>query len=203
MINVLIVDDHPLIAEGLGKALTATGSINVCGYASNAGTVLSKTSQLLPDVILLDIKLPDGNGVDLCKRIIEANPAQKVIALTSFNQRYYIQEMIKNGAQGYLLKNAEPAEIIDAIFCVYEGETYYSPEVRKIIFADKDHSIFLSKREIEVLKLIAQGLTNAEIADKLFISPLTADSHRKNLIIKLGAKNTASLIHIASIDGFI
>jgi DNA-binding NarL/FixJ family response regulator len=203
MVNVLIVDDHPLIAEGLGKALTATGSINISGYANSAATALAKATLLKPDVILLDIKLPDGNGIEVCKKIIDALPSQKVIALTSFNQRYYIQEMIKNGAQGYLLKNAEPAEIIDAIFCVFDGETYYSPEVRKIIFADKEHSIYLSKREIEVLKLIAQGLTNAEIADKLFISPLTADSHRKNLIIKLGAKNTASLIHIASVDGFI
>ncbi len=203
MISVLIVDDHPLISEGLSKALFETGSICVCAIAQNAAACFDLFKQHDPDVILLDIKLPDGNGVDLCKKIIGDKPSQKIIALTSYNQKYYIQEMIKSGAQGYLLKNAEPNQITEAIIAVYEGEMYFSPEVDKLIHAKIDNSIYLSKRETEVLKLIANGLTNAEIAEKLFISPLTVDSHRKNLILKLGAKNTASLIHIASQDGFV
>ncbi len=203
MISVLIVDDHPLISEGLSKALAETGSISVCAIAQNAAECLSHFTQFAPDLILLDIKLPDGNGVDLCKKIIGIKPSQKIIALTSYNQKYYIQEMIKSGAQGYLLKNAQPTEIVEAIICVTEGEMYFSPEIDRIIHAKIDNSIYLSKRESEVLKLIANGLTNAEIAEKLFISPLTVDSHRKNLILKLGAKNTASLIHIASQDGFV
>ncbi len=203
MIKVLIVDDHPLIAEGLQNSLSGNGSISVCGIAHSARECMALFNEYRPDVILLDIKLPDGSGTEISKAIIQTNPQQKIIALTSYNQKYYVQEMIRNGVQGYLLKNATPSEIIEAIICVSEGENYFSPEIERLLHSKCDNQIFLSKREIEVLHLIAQGLTNAEIADKLFISPFTADSHRKNLILKLGAKNTASLIHIASADGFI
>jgi DNA-binding NarL/FixJ family response regulator len=203
MISVLIVDDHPLIAQGLVKSLEQSASIKVCGIATTGKEALEKVELLAPSIILLDIKLPDDNGINICKSIITKNSSQKVIALTSYNQRYYIQSMIDAGVQGYLLKNTNPEEIIEAIICVSEGETYYSNEVEKVLQKQNEQSIYISKREMEVLKLIAEGFTNQEIAEKLFISPLTVDSHRKNLIMKLGAKNTASLISIANSSGYL
>lgn len=203
MISVLIVDDHPVLAQGLAKALSDSGSLHVCGVAPTGAKAKELFELHHPDVVLLDIKLPDDSGLDLCKYFIGKVPEQKIVVLTSYNQRYYIESMLQNGAMGYLLKNAEPSEIIEAIICVAEGESYFCREVKEIL-KNKDQSpIFISKRELEVLRLIAQGMTNQDIADKLFISPLTVDSHRKNLIMKLGAKNTASLIHIASQDGLI
>ncbi|HRX67234.1 MAG TPA: response regulator transcription factor [Tenuifilaceae bacterium] len=203
MINVLIVDDHPLIAQGLVKSLEKLDSIKVCGIAITGKEALEKVEFLNPDVVLLDIRLPDDNGINICKSITKKTPSQKVIALTTFNQRYYIQSMIDAGVQGYLLKSSSADEIIEAIICVSEGETYYCEEVEKILRQQNEQSIYISKREMEVLKLIAEGFTNQEIAEKLFISPLTVDSHRKNLIMKLGAKNTASLISIANSDGYL
>lgn len=203
MISVLIVDDHPVLAQGLAKALSDSGSLHVCDVAPTGAKAKELFELHHPDVVLLDIKLPDDSGLDLCKYFIGKVPEQKIVVLTSYNQRYYIESMLQNGAMGYLLKNAEPSEIIEAIICVAEGESYFCREVKEIL-KNKDQSpIFISKRELEVLRLIAQGMTNQDIADKLFISPLTVDSHRKNLIMKLGAKNTASLIHIASQDGLI
>lgn len=203
MISVLIIDDHPVLAQGLAKALAESKSLTVCGIAPDGATARKMFPICKPDVLLLDIKLPDDNGLELCKHFLSIKPEQKIIILTTYNQRYYIESLIHNGAMGYLLKNASPDEIIEAVICVSEGETYFCKEVKEILKNKDNNSIYISKREMEVLQLIAKGMTNQEIADKLFISPLTVDSHRKNLIMKLGAKNTASLIHIASQDGLI
>jgi DNA-binding NarL/FixJ family response regulator len=201
--KVLIVEDHPMVVEGLKKVLEDNPDTELCGVAGNADACLKHLEENIPDVILLDLMLPGMNGIDLCALITAKYPKVKVLALTTYNQRYYVEKMLNNGAKGYLLKNAGSWEIIEAIQTVFDGRVYLCDEIKRMVNKRTDQTLSLSNREIEVLRLIAEGLTNKEIADKLFISPLTVDSHRKNLIIKLDARNTASLIKIAGEQGFI
>lgn len=203
MIRILIVEDHPAMVEGLRKILSESEEIAVLDIATDASKCMGLVKGYAYDVILLDIMLPGSNGLDLCSEIIKVKPEAKILALSTYNQRYYIETMLQNGAKGYLLKNNSKEVILHAIKTVHAGNAYLCEEVKNVLRQHTDHSLALSRREIEVLRLIAEGLTNKEIADKLFISPLTVDSHRKNLIIKLGAKNTASLIRIAMSEGFV
>lgn len=200
MIKILIVDDHPIVVEGLKLVLSEYD----CRTAMSGIECLQILQQFTPDIILLDINLPDLSGIDLCKTITEQYKRIKILAISSFNQRSWIIRMMGNGAKGYILKNATDEEIKEAIQEVMEGKEHYSPEIAEII-NKKSHQdeAFLTRREIEILRLIADGDTNVVIANKLCVSPLTVDSHRKNLIMKLDAKNTASLIKIALTKGLI
>jgi DNA-binding NarL/FixJ family response regulator len=158
------------------------------------------------DVILMDINLPDMNGMDLCKLIKTNYSGISVIALSTLNQGSYITQIIENGASGYLLKNADKEEIIEAILTVEKGNTYFSFEAGRIYKATtekKTGSPVLSKREKEILKLIAEGHTNIEISKQLFISVDTVDTHRKNLYTKLSVKNTALLIRQAIENNYL
>ncbi|MFZ1263234.1 MAG: response regulator transcription factor, partial [Chitinophagaceae bacterium] len=170
---------------------------------TNAASCLSFLQNQLPDVILMDISMPDKSGIDLCKEVKEKYPSVFIIGLSTFNQQSFIQKMMDNGASGYVLKNATQAELMEAIELVAKGKTYLSEEVSKVLRKQNDAQIVLTRREKEVLELIAGGLTNIEIGDKLFISSSTVDTHRKNLLAKFQAKNTASLIRIASQMEFI
>lgn len=200
MQKILIVDDHPIVVEGLKMVLTDYE----CQTASSGHECLELLRPFDPDVILLDINLPDVSGIDLCKNILEKNKRTKILAISSYNQRSWVTRMMDNGARGYILKNATDDEIKLAIQDVLEGRDHFSPEIAEMI-VKKPHQeeTFLTRREIEILRLIADGDTNVVIADKLCVSPLTVDSHRKNLIMKLDAKNTASLIKIALTKGLI
>lgn len=200
MTTLLIVDDHPMVIEGL-KTLLATAEVRVAGCAGNAFDAVAflKTSPV--DVVLLDINLPDVNGIDLCKKIKDEFPGVKVLAMSTFNERSYITRMMQHGASGYLLKNASQEEIIEAITAVHAGKKYLSFDVTETLLqtaAPENLRLpIVTSREREVLLLIADGLTNPQIAEKLFVSPLTVDSHRKNLLTKFNVRNTASLIALA------
>ncbi len=200
MTKILIVDDHPVVVEGLKMVLSGYE----CREAGTGAECLKLLPLFSPDIILLDVNLPDMSGIDLCKTILTRNKKAKVLAVSYFNQRSWVSRMIGNGAKGYILKNATAEEIQEAIRDVMEGREYYSPEIEDIVTrkASRDETI-LTRREIEILRLIADGDTNALIAEKLCVSPLTVDSHRKNLIMKLDARNTASLIKIALSKGLI
>lgn len=200
MIKILIVDDHPVVVEGLKKVLHNY----TCLAAYTGKDALLILREFKPDLVMLDINLPDINGIDLCKTMIDQNKGLKILAISYFNQRSYVSRMMENGAKGYILKNSTEEEIIEAITNVLSGKEHLSEEISDILL--KKHNsdeTFLTRRELEILRLIADGYTNAVIADKLFVSPLTVDSHRKNLIMKLDAKNTASLIKIALSKGLI
>ncbi len=200
MMKILIVDDHPVVVEGLKTVLSEYD----CREARTGAECLQLLSVFSPDIVLLDINLPDMSGIDLCKTILARNKKIKVLAISYFNQRSWVSRMIDNGAKGYILKNATAEEIREAIEEVIAGRDYYSPEIEEIITRKPKHDEpFLTRREIEILRLIADGDTNVVIAEKLCVSPLTVDSHRKNLIMKLDAKNTASLIKIALSKGLI
>lgn len=194
MKKILIVDDHPVVAEGLRKLISDSKSAEVIGIAGSGKACIDFLRWEKPDLIFLDINLPDINGIELCKEIKKTNPAIKILALTTFNEKSIISKMINNGADGYLLKNSDAEDIIESINEVSLGNRYIAVEVESILNKKDSSEIILTKREREVLNLISDGLTNNEIAEKLFISPLTVDSHRKNLITKLEVRNTASLI---------
>ena len=198
-IKVFIVDDHYMVIEGIRSLLQNEKGIDWAGHATNANSCLAFLQQHQPDVILMDINLPDKSGIDLCKEVKEKYPSVFIIGLSTFNQQSFIQKMMDNGASGYVLKNATQGELMEAIEAVANGKTFLSNEAALSLRSkDKSEIPVITRREKEVLELIAEGLTNNEIAQKLFISPSTVDTHRKNLLIKFDAKNTASLIRLAA-----
>ncbi|MBK8610119.1 MAG: response regulator transcription factor [Chitinophagaceae bacterium] len=206
MIKVFIVDDHQLVIEGIISFLQKEKNMQVAGYATTAMACLDYFKTNTADVILMDINLPDMNGMDLCKLIKTNYTGISVIALSTNSQGSYITQIIENGASGYLLKNADKEEIIEAILSVENGKTYFSFEAGRIYKATTEKKSglpVLSKREKEILKLIAEGFTNSEISKKLFISIDTVDTHRKNLYTKLNVKNTALLIRQAIENNYL
>lgn len=196
-IKVFIVDDHYMVIEGMRNLLLSEKSVEWMGHAMNAASTIAFLQNHQPEIILMDINLPDKSGVDLCLEVKNAFPEVKIIGLSTFNQLSFIEKMIENGASGYLLKNATKEEIIEAINLVNKGEKYYSEEVEDLLEKKTQNYPAITRREKEVLLLIAQGLTNPEIAEKIFVSVSTVDTHRKNLIMKLEAKNTADLVRLA------
>ncbi len=193
-----IVDDHYMVVEGIHSLLQNESDIDWLGHASNAATCLTFLQNNTPDVILMDINLPDKNGIDLCKEVKEKYPKIYILGLNTFNQQSFIEKMIANGASGYLLKNATQQELMEGIHTVINGNQYLSFDAAVAVRKnDKDNEApIITRREKEVLELIANGLTNNEMAERLFISASTIDTHRKNLLTKFGAKNTASLVKI-------
>lgn len=202
--DILIVEDHPVVAEGLQKLLADNGICTVCPAVNTAKDCLETLNNYVPELIFMDINLPDGNGIDLCKNILSKFPSIKILALSSFGSKCFIEKIIENGAKGYLIKNSDSQEIILAIQRVMTGDIYYSESVKAVLENHGDDGVpVLTRREYEILELIADGFTNNEIAEKIFISPLTVDSHRKNMLLKFGAKNTAALIKIAMMHDLI
>lgn len=197
-IEVFIVDDHYMVIEGIRALLQDDPNIELIGHASNAASCLAFLKTKQPDVVLMDISMPEKSGVELCKEVRNIYPGVFVIGLSTFNQFTYINSMQENGASGYLLKNAGKQEITIAIKTVATGKTYLSDEAASILKnAAHESSPVLTRRENEVLRLIAEGFTNPEIANKLFLSLSTVDTHRKSLMRKLNIKNTALLIRYA------
>jgi|KBSMisStaDraftv2_1062788.scaffolds.fasta_scaffold00240_23 DNA-binding NarL/FixJ family response regulator len=201
MIRVFIVDDHPLVQEGIKSLLTNEKDIEVCGYAMNAQSCIGYFVNNKADVILMDINLPDKSGIDLCREIKQSHPDVMVLGLSTFNQGSYVTRMMENGASGYVLKNADKTEMIEAIHQVSKGKTYLSFEAGQAMRKENSNPAsqipVLTRREKEILQLIAEGFTNPEIASQLYLSPTTVDTHRKNLLAKLNVKNTASLVKFA------
>lgn len=153
--------------------------------------------QSLPDVLFLDINLPDYSGLDLCKQIKTSYPSVEIIALTSYGEYAVIREMMENGASGYVLKNAMPEEILLSIETVYEGGTFLCEQIDLLMKKRSADPVWLTPREKELLTFIAEGFTNGEIAEKMFLSVETINSYRKNLLCKLNARNTAVMVKIA------
>ena len=203
-IKVFVTDDHYMVVEGLRSLLQNEKNIEWLGHASNADSCLAFLHKQLPDVILMDINMPGKSGIELCKAVKEKYPSVLVIGLSTFNQQSFIQKMMENGASGYVLKNATQEELMEAIQAVAIGKTYLSEEAATSLrkYAESEIPV-ITRREKEVLGLIADGMTNNEIAQKLFISTTTVDSHRKNLLTKFEAKNTALLIRTAAQLHFI
>jgi two-component system, NarL family, nitrate/nitrite response regulator NarL len=198
-IRLLVIDDHPMVLEGMKSLLADIEYITLSGTASNAFEAMQVLKDTTVDVAIIDINLPDVNGLELTKKIKTEYPLVNVLAMSTFKERSYIVQMIQNGASGYLLKSATKEEIEEAIRSAYVGKLYLSLDINSVDVSEKMNRPMpiISSREKEVLKLIADGLTNPQIADKLFISLHTVDSHRKNLLTKFEVSNTATLIKLA------
>lgn len=198
--TIFIVDDHFMVIEGIKALLSNRPEMELIGHATSANQCLEKLIATQPDILLMDINLPDMSGVDLCKLVKSKYPSVFVLGLSTYNQFTYIDKMMENGASGYLLKNAGSEELIEAIQTALKGRTYLSLEAASTLKNTNETVTgipLLTRREKEILVLISEGLTNPEIAEKLFLSISTVDSHRKNLMRKLNFKNTALLIRWA------
>jgi DNA-binding NarL/FixJ family response regulator len=205
--RVLIVEDHAIIREGLRSLLSSTGEFEIAGEADDGRKAVDLAEKLKPDLILTDLSMPRMDGMEMIHTIKRQSPATKIIALTVHRGDEYVLATLKAGADGYLLKEANCAELMMAIRSVLKGNHYLSPEISgKLIEgylegrkSAQPHSLFetLSKREREVLKLIGEGHKNQEIADMLFISVNTVEKHRSNIMEKLNVHSTASLIALA------
>jgi len=197
-----IVDDHPIVIEGLKVLLQHEENLQLVGGFCSGSAILSYLNINRVDLILLDITLPDINGIELCQRIKEASVATVVLILSNHTERSIIMQTIQNGASGYLLKNSSIDELRHCISEGLKGNICYSKEVMEIISRPSKNQIQgmprLTRREKEILALIAAGKTSQVIGQELFLSPLTIDTHRKNLIQKFGVKNAAELIMAAT-----
>ena len=201
MIRVFIVDDHPVVIEGIHSLLQNEKDIAWVGQAMNAASCLGFFVNNTADVVLMDISMPGMDGVELCAVMKEKYPGVFILGLSTFNQGLYIKKMMENGASGYILKNSSKEELITAIHSVNDGSIFFSGEVGQALEEYQKYSKtklpLLTPREKKVLELIAEGYTNPQIAEKIFLSQFTVDSHRKNLLAKLNVKNTAMLIKFA------
>lgn len=201
--GVFIVDDHYMVIEGIRSLLQNEKDIEWMGHAMNAASCLAFLKQQQPDIILMDVNLPDLSGIELCKEVRQLFPSVFVLGLSTFNQRPVIQNMIDNGASGYILKNATKEELLEAIGTVMKGRSFLSFDAALSVKDPIDKAPMITRREKEILQLISEGLTNAEIGEKLFISIPTVNTHRKSLLEKFGAKNTAALVSKAIKIGLI
>jgi len=197
-VGLFIVDDHYMVIEGIRSLLQNEKDIDWMGHATNAASCLAFLKRQQPDVILMDVNLPDMSGTDLCKEVKQLYPTVFVLGLSTFNQQPVIRNMMDNGASGYVLKNATQDELLAAIVTVMSGKTYLSLEAAQALRETGNELPLITRREREVLLLVADGFTNAEIAEKLFISIPTVNTHRKSLLTKFNVNNTAGLIKIAA-----
>lgn len=209
-IQLAIIDDHAVVLDGLKTMLNAFENLEVVYTTQSGHQLLEHFKSAVPDVLLMDIQMPEINGIDLCKKITKQFSSVKVIAFTSFDDSNYVKQIFRSGAKGYLLKNSDKQTIVNAIETVMHDEEYMDDSIKKILLQEsitgQRRSVFevpLTKREKEVLKLIAEGLSSQEIANTLFISLRTVETHRLNLNQKLDVKNTAGLVKEAIKRGLI
>lgn len=216
MIRIALVDDHSLFRKGLKVLLSSRSDFSIVADVGSGEEFLEVLMQAQPDVVFMDYAMPQMNGAETTRRALEMLPDLKIITLSMFGDNAYYSDMMSSGAKGFLLKDSEFAEVVEAVETVFEGGTYFSASLLESLshslrsagatasvaddIAEADR---LSEREIEVLLAICQGLSTQEIADKLFISKRTVDKHRANILEKSGCKNTASLVVYAIRNGFV
>ncbi|MCI0449159.1 MAG: response regulator transcription factor [Chlorobi bacterium] len=213
--KILIVDDHEVVRDGLKNILTSLDNISVTGEAGNGEDAVKMYSSLKPDLVIMDISMPGMNGIEATRIIKEKDPEAKILILTMHDNQEYLNQIIRSGAKGFILKNTDKEELLDAVKTVASGDNFFSKDISKLIIDnyirtaketeknDGYKEVPLTKREIEILKLIASGYSNQEIANILYISYNTVDTHRKNIMHKLSIKNTAGLVRYAIEKGLI
>lgn len=211
--KILIADDHPMIRDGVRNLIKQNKDLIVIGEARNGEETLIEYVTKQPDLLILDISMPDKNGMDISREILEQNPDAKIIMLSMYDDEDYISRCLECGVKGYVVKNESGAELEYAIQAVIQGNNYFSRQAQDVIFKkysqnvtrkrQRDEEISLTNRETEIIELIAEGLTNQQMADKLFISPRTVETHRANVMKKVGVKNAVELIKKANQYGII
>ena len=197
MISVQIIDDHRVLVEGLKRIINESGVARVVGTAANVHECEQMLAIVRADVLLLAIHLPDGSGLDLCTHIRAAWPEVRILALSSYSEYATVSAMLANGADGYILKNALPEEVLQGIQTVADGEKFVCEEVNLLLRMQESTAVKLTPKEHELLRLVCEGCTSAEIARKMCFSVETIYSYRKNLLFKMNAGNTAALVKMA------
>ena len=211
MIRIALVDDHTLFRRGMKLLLGSQPDFEVVGEASSGEEFLERLSSLSPDVVFMDYSMPGLNGAQTTEQALAQNPELKVITLSMFGDNAYYTRMVECGARGFLLKDSEFDEVVEAVRTVYEGGTYFSAQllnslsnsIKVVEVGTIDEQDRLSEREVEILVGICRGLSTQEIADSLFISKRTVDKHRANILEKSGCKNSASLVVYAIKHGLV
>jgi len=209
-IKIALVDDHQVVIDGLVSMLRDHEGIEIAYSTTSQDDLLSYLNSHQPDVIMVDIHMPEMSGVNLCQLILQQHKQSRILIFSGFDDTHYVRQVLRNGALGYVLKNASKSVVLDAIHAVYDRKEYIDDTIKKQIIQEsltgQKTSLFeipLTRREKEILKLIAEENTSQEIADKLFLSLRTVETHRSNLTRKLEAKNTASLVKEAIKRGLI
>lgn len=203
--KIAITDDHQMVLQGIQSMLANTKEIKIVGLYNSGETTLNAIKIDAPDILLLDINLPDINGIDLCKKLKKEHKNLKILAISNYDEVSFVKRMLQNGADGYLLKNTDKLELLEAFKTVLEGEQYLQRDIEKKLLnlsiggksVKNKLLVKLTRRETEVLQAIAEELTTQEISEKLFISPKTVETHRMNIMSKLGAKNSVGMIKAA------
>jgi DNA-binding NarL/FixJ family response regulator len=202
--TILIVDDHRVFHHGITQALDATGKFTVKGRAVNGIQAVSLAEDICPDLILMDISMPDLNGMEATRRILAANPAIRIVALSMHTEKIYVKGMLNAGASAYVLKSCSFKELMTAVKAALAGHVYVSPEITHLLVSDSpDRLSLLSEREKQVLVAIAEGRSSREIAETLHLSVKTIDVYRRNLKSKLGIQGVADLTRYAMAKGLI
>ncbi len=205
-VRVLVVDDHEIICEGISVLLRKCGDIQVVGQASDGRVALHLVNETNPDVVIMDIGMPNLNGIEATRQLIEHHPDLKVMALSTYSDEATVDKMFRAGARGYMLKESAFSELVEGLSTMLEGRIFMCSRISKLIFSDYVNVITnptwtqgnsLSSREREILQLVAEGHTSKEIAKQLEISPKTVDSHREHIMEKLGIRNIAGLTKYA------
>lgn len=205
-IRILLADDHSIILDGIRAMLESNTSIEIIGEAKNGAEVIEIASKLNPDVIIMDISMPVLSGIEATKEIKKINNKIKIIILTQHENNEYIVQLFKVGADGYLLKNSKKTELLEAIKSVMINERYVGKNASKLLInnysqsSDKsndDKKVTLTNREVEIIKMIAEDLSNQEIGEKLKISTRTVETHRRNIMQKLNLKSAVALVRYA------
>lgn len=212
-ISVLLVDDHTILRAGLKMMLSVQPDIEVTGEASDGRQAIAEAQRLQPDVILMDITMPEMNGIEATRHVKKLLPDVRVLVLTMHENEEYLFQVLRAGASGYILKEAADTELISAIRTVFQGKCYLSPTAQAMMVDDymqrvhageeRDSYSGLTEREREILKLVAEGYTNAQIAERLFISPKTVDTHRTHVMDKLNLHSRAELVKYAMRRGLL
>ncbi|MDX1980330.1 MAG: response regulator transcription factor [Bryobacteraceae bacterium] len=207
-ISVLLADDHTLVRKGFGLILSGQPDLEVVGEASNGREAVELAAKLQPDVVVIDVTMPELNGIEGTRRIGEVSPRTRVLALSMHRDAVYVREILRAGARGYLVKDADDDAFVDAVHAVARGEGYISPAVSEVVLSDYRRHVtnpldLLTSREREVLQMIAEGKTNKEIATVLNLSVYTVEAHRGKIMEKLNLHNTGDIVRFAIRNGLI
>lgn len=207
-IRILLVDDHTVVRKGIRMILSAQPDMNVVAEAKNGLEAVAEAEKTLPDVVIMDVNMEGLNGIEGARRIAEISPRSRVLALSMHRDAVYVREMLRAGAKGYLVKDADDDALLDAVRAVARGEAYLSPSIADAVLTDYRKHVtnpvdLLTAREREVLQLIAEGKTNKDIANQLTLSVYTVEAHRSRLMEKLNLHSTGDLVRFAIRNGFI